>query len=596
MPIDDFHANTLVFVCLHENIREVSTKKSGIFGVFGGRSSAPTGRLAAAATQSSAPVLTGAPRSHAPASREPSHSVGPGDPAAEGTLAALLGIGARESSAHAHQPSGDWETARAGHVLNMVSISMHAQQQRSVVWARHRNTQSVEAIYVGLEDEFLGPLGSSRSRNGSIAFGAGVQAEANETPEHNVMGRARASAPVKFPASTHATPTKFLPPLSSQNSQLTPSPGGAGANGSNGSPVGHGGRQLSLGPRTPGRSPLQQQGHGRVTRQGSQIVAPIAPLWDPTFDGPSSSSVPAGDAVELLHQRMTTAAYSLIEEPGQLSALAVLVGEGDMVVIAGGGDRARGTGGGAADGSGAAAGWGRGAVTSRAAQKKEGKQKIRFTYVRFNRVYARVSYQGYPMSFNDMKVVLDARVYQVIDCTMRELFQKYLWDAIKSMLRSMARLQGRKFKDILNEDPEISNVPAGLEGSAKDLSAVPAAMSVEVTPVGRRGLLGFLRRNKPPTTTAPSIATISEEESIRSISGRPNASSFVMSEAGSVRGGGGGGGLVGGGSESGGAQDGGPSSGSGGTGLQGLVGEQLDMLKTALKHRQLEAKRRALLG
>ena len=50
------------------------------------------------------------------------------------------------------------------------------------------------------------------------------------------------------------------------------------------------------------------------------------------------------------------------------------------------------------------------------------------------------------MSFSDFKLVLDNRVYRNIDGRWADLFNKLKWDTIKSVVKSVTGLQGRKFK------------------------------------------------------------------------------------------------------------------------------------------------------
>ena len=50
------------------------------------------------------------------------------------------------------------------------------------------------------------------------------------------------------------------------------------------------------------------------------------------------------------------------------------------------------------------------------------------------------------MNIHDFKVVLDKRVYRGIEGQWRDLFGRIKWDAVKSALKSVAGLQGRKFK------------------------------------------------------------------------------------------------------------------------------------------------------
>ena len=54
--------------------------------------------------------------------------------------------------------------------------------------------------------------------------------------------------------------------------------------------------------------------------------------------------------------------------------------------------------------------------------------------------------QGYPVNIHDFKVLLDKRVYRGIEGGWRDLFGRIKWDTVKSALKSVAGLQGRKFK------------------------------------------------------------------------------------------------------------------------------------------------------
>lgn len=275
------------------------------------------------------------------------------------------------------------------------------------------------------------------------------------------------------------------------------------------------------------RSPSLGQGIRRAS---------LVPTDDPTPHPVTVDVIMAtgGDsmaaATVAIHQRMTTAARSLLDKPNTLRELASNGGVSASFDI----------------------------VSSPGSTGKKGKQrksrKNRFVYVRFNRVYARVSYQGYPLSFTDMKVVLDARVYQALDGSLRELFLRYLWDAIKSILRSMARLQGRKFRDVL---PEPAEQPAeGLE------------MGVEVSPAGRGGLLAFFKRPRlvvrPEAGPPPPATDSSAETSVHR--------SHIIAAPGL--------GAVGAGVDA----------------VKGLVGGQVKAVKELLKERELESKKKALFG
>ncbi len=75
--------------------------------------------------------------------------------------------------------------------------------------------------------------------------------------------------------------------------------------------------------------------------------------------------------------------------------------------------------------------------------------RILFEHVRLNRVHCRVSYAGYPLSFSDLKLLLDGRTYECVDGSWRDLASRLKWDTVKSVLKSVAGLQGRKFKELL---------------------------------------------------------------------------------------------------------------------------------------------------
>ena len=50
------------------------------------------------------------------------------------------------------------------------------------------------------------------------------------------------------------------------------------------------------------------------------------------------------------------------------------------------------------------------------------------------------------MNIKDFKVLLDKRVYHNLEGQWRDLFNRLKWDTVKSALKSVAGLQGRKFK------------------------------------------------------------------------------------------------------------------------------------------------------
>lgn len=57
---------------------------------------------------------------------------------------------------------------------------------------------------------------------------------------------------------------------------------------------------------------------------------------------------------------------------------------------------------------------------------------------------------SFPCSdFNDLKLVLDSRTYENFEGGWRDLFVRIKWDTVKSVVKSVTGLQGRKFKVII---------------------------------------------------------------------------------------------------------------------------------------------------
>jgi hypothetical protein len=50
------------------------------------------------------------------------------------------------------------------------------------------------------------------------------------------------------------------------------------------------------------------------------------------------------------------------------------------------------------------------------------------------------------VNIKDFKVLLDKRVYRDLEGEWRDLFNRLKWDVVKSVLKSVAGLQGRKFR------------------------------------------------------------------------------------------------------------------------------------------------------
>ncbi|KAL0030048.1 hypothetical protein WJX79_003167 [Trebouxia sp. C0005] len=110
------------------------------------------------------------------------------------------------------------------------------------------------------------------------------------------------------------------------------------------------------------------------------------------------------------------------------------------------GEELSSAGGLSASGSGAA----RPPSAKKASQKAVIKQKkLLFVHFAINRVHCRVTYKGAPFNIKDFKVLLDAQVYEDLEGRWVDLFNRMKWDIIKSVLKSVAGLQGRKFKELL---------------------------------------------------------------------------------------------------------------------------------------------------
>lgn len=60
---------------------------------------------------------------------------------------------------------------------------------------------------------------------------------------------------------------------------------------------------------------------------------------------------------------------------------------------------------------------------SGAAARKR-RRKLRFRHVRFNRISARLTYEGYPITITDFGLMVDASVYHNIDGSWRSILNK----------------------------------------------------------------------------------------------------------------------------------------------------------------------------
>eukprot|EP00963_Diacronema_lutheri_P009939 scaffold938_cov334-Pavlova_lutheri.AAC.59 len=80
-----------------------------------------------------------------------------------------------------------------------------------------------------------------------------------------------------------------------------------------------------------------------------------------------------------------------------------------------------------------------------------------FRYVKVDALSVQVSYTGAPISIHELKLVADARLYHNFLGTGQELLQRVKWDWTKSVLRSVAGLQHRKFRQLVPNQAEVTS-------------------------------------------------------------------------------------------------------------------------------------------
>ncbi|KAL0027199.1 hypothetical protein WJX77_002651 [Trebouxia sp. C0004] len=115
--------------------------------------------------------------------------------------------------------------------------------------------------------------------------------------------------------------------------------------------------------------------------------------------------------------------------------------------------------------SGSGSGAARPPSAKKASQKAVIKQKkLLFVHFAINRVHCRVTYKGAPFNIKDFKVLLDAQVYEDLEGRWVDLFNRMKWDIVKSVLKSVAGLQGRKFKELLPDHLLKETKSAGDKG------------------------------------------------------------------------------------------------------------------------------------
>jgi len=117
-------------------------------------------------------------------------------------------------------------------------------------------------------------------------------------------------------------------------------------------------------------------------------------------------------------------------------------------------------------------------------------RRVLFERVRLNRVHVRVSYEGAPVSFSDLRLVLDGRTYERVDGGWAALAARVKWDTVKSVLKSVAGLQGRKFRELLPGGGEEAGGAGerGADGARAGLAAALARRSHAAAGEGGSGM------------------------------------------------------------------------------------------------------------
>eukprot|EP00873_Tetraselmis_striata_P004035 jgi/Tetstr1/424299/TSEL_014867.t1 len=127
------------------------------------------------------------------------------------------------------------------------------------------------------------------------------------------------------------------------------------------------------------------------------------------------------------------------------------------------------------------------------------KSVIRFAHVRMNQVNLMITYAGGPVTIRDWQIVLDTRVYKQHVGRWHDLMSRLKWDIIKSVVKSMAGLQGNKLRKIRQALPTPPVEPSELHGGQEDTveaaieGAIEDAATIS-TPIADDG-----RKAWPPT-------------------------------------------------------------------------------------------------
>eukprot|EP00878_Enallax_costatus_P023923 GHUV01025489.1.p1 GENE.GHUV01025489.1~~GHUV01025489.1.p1 ORF type:complete len:403 (+),score=144.92 GHUV01025489.1:2173-3381(+) len=128
-------------------------------------------------------------------------------------------------------------------------------------------------------------------------------------------------------------------------------------------------------------------------------------------------------------------------------------------------------------------GAGTAAAVAAATAVKKPVRSILFKHVRFNRMHAKLTYEGPPLSISGFGLVLDNRVYRNIDGGWRSVLNRYKWDAIRSLVKSFSGLQARKLQEL--QIPSYGAEPADTLDALRSSSGFKA------------GLMSLLKGKRP---------------------------------------------------------------------------------------------------
>ncbi|WIA10179.1 hypothetical protein OEZ85_010383 [Tetradesmus obliquus] len=241
-------------------------------------------------------------------------------------------------------------------------------------------------------------------------------------------------------------------------------------------------RRVAAAAASAGASPLSSDAAGGAGVLGSaqpQIVVPPLEL-----DTASVHSLEQGRA----GAGLATPVDSPATEAGQLPVAGLAAGSGaddaaslavESVMDAASCYAASGSSGGAAA---QAAGLQLAGAAAAAAAVPASPGAIKFKHVRFNRVNARLTYEGPPLSISGFGLVLDNRVYRNIDGGWTTVLNRYKWDAIRSLVKSVSGLQARKLQEL--QIPTFSSEP-------------PDTLELRASSGFRAGLLSLLKGRRP---------------------------------------------------------------------------------------------------